>query len=277
MGSKMIEALQLVLPLVKAMTGKDIQISLCDRERAIATWPADSFSMPAAMPGLALEWDNPAQRDMLDVMEQGKQSVSVLPKEIFGVPIKGILTPVFEDGKVVGVVACAYSMEQDMKIQEAIQQLDSNLNQSKDRIDAVAKEVVNLADKLNSIFEVTELVKGAVKSASGMVNTIQGNASRSNILALNASIEAARAGEAGRGFTVVAGEMGKLAQVSGSSAKEISESLKNITDAVGKVESAVNDANQAATTQVADTGAVTETLADIANSVKEITTFVVNS
>ena len=95
MESRMIEALQMVLPLVKEMTGRDVQVSLCDREKAIATWPADSFSMPAAIPGLALEWDNPAQRDMLEVMKSGKQSVSFLPKEIMGVPIKGILTPIF--------------------------------------------------------------------------------------------------------------------------------------------------------------------------------------
>ena len=106
MESKMIEALQLVLPLMKAITGSDIQLSLCDTEKAIATWPADSFSMPAAQPGLKLEWENPAQKDMLEVMRTGVENVSVLPKQIFGVPIKGILTPVFEDGNVVGLVAC---------------------------------------------------------------------------------------------------------------------------------------------------------------------------
>lgn len=233
--------------------------------------------MPAAMPGLELEWENPAQRDMLEVMECGVKSVSFLPKEIFGVPIKGILTPVFEDGEVVGVVACAFSMEQDLKMKESIQQLDANLTQSKDNIDEIAKEAVNLADKLNSIWEVTELVKETVEKASNMVNTIQGNASRSNILALNASIEAARAGEAGRGFAVVAGEMGKLAQVSGSSAKEISESLIEIKNAVEKVEGSVNDANQAASMQATSTGAVTATLADIASSVKEITAFATNA
>ncbi len=274
MASKMIEALEMVLPLMRAMTGKDMQVSLCDREKAIATWPAESFSMPAALPGLALEWDNPAQRDMLDVMEKGVQSVSFLPKQIFGVPIKGILTPVFEDGEVVGVVACAFSMEQDIRIQEAIQQLDTNISQSNINIDEIAKEAVNLADKLSSILEVTGLVNNTVGNASGKVNTIQGNASMSNILALNASIEAARAGEAGKGFAVVAGEMGKLAQVSGNSAKEISESLKEITEAVRKVETAVNEASQAANAQATSTGALTTALSDIASFVKEITSFV---
>ncbi len=274
MGYKIMEALELVLPLVKEMTGRDVQLSLCDRTTAIATWPAEGFSMPAAVPGIPLEWDNPAQREMLEVMERGVQSVSFLPKQVLGVPIRGILTPVFEGREVVGLVACAYSMEEDMKIQESIQQLNDNMTQSQDKIDEVAQEAINLADKLNSIWEVTEMVKKTVDKAADRVTTIQSNATRSNMLALNASIEAARAGEAGRGFAVVASEMGKLAQVSEDSSKEIRESLQEITDAVEKVESAVNEANQVAATQAESTGVVTTALADITKSVQEITEFV---
>lgn len=269
--SKMIEALKLVLPLVKQMTGKDIQLSLCDREKAIDTWPADSFSMPGAIPGLLLEWDNPAQRGMLAVMESGVADVNFLPKEIFGVPIKGILTPVFEDGEVVGLVACAYSLEEETNMRDTIASLDMNLGQSKESVEDIAKEATNLAEKLNSIREVAEVVKEQVQSAGSMVGAIQANASKSNILALNASIEAARAGEMGKGFAVVADEMGKLAQASGNSAKDISQSLEDIITAVDKVTEAVNEANDAATNQAATTEEVTATLTDITNSVSQIT------
>lgn len=269
--SKMIEALKLVLPLVKQMTGKDIQLSLCDREKAIDTWPADSFSMPGAIPGLPLDWDNPAQRGMLAVMESGVADVNFLPKEIFGVPIKGILTPVFEDGEVVGLVACAYSLEEETNMRDTIATLDMNLGQSKESVEDIAKEATNLAEKLNSIREVAEVVKEQVHSANNMVGAIQANASKSNILALNASIEAARAGEMGKGFAVVADEMGKLAQASGNSAKDISQSLEDIISAVDKVTEAVNEANDAATNQAATTEEVTATLTSITESVSQIT------
>lgn len=274
MESKMIEALQMVLPLMKSVTGTDIQLSLCDREKAIATWPADNFNMPGAQPGLKLEWDNPAQRDMLEVMETGKTSISVLPKEIFGVPIKGILTPIFEDGEVVGLVACAYSLEQDIKIKEAILHLDDNLIKSKERVGSISQEALGLAEDINAINDVSEVVSEQVDKAFELIKSIQGTASMSNILALNASIEAARAGEAGRGFAVVANEMGKLAQVSGDSAKEISQALNDIVTAVDRLNKAMDDANIKATSQAENTKQINDVLTDITEFSGEIKDFV---
>ena len=115
-----------------------------------------------------------------------------------------------------------------------------------------------------------ENVREKVNTAFQMVNTIQGNANKSNILALNASIEAARSGDAGRGFAVVASEMGKLAQVSGNSAKEIDKTLKEIIDEVAKVTKAINEANDVADSQVETTQQVNSALSDITRSVGAI-------
>lgn len=276
MGYKILEALEQALPLLQEITGRDMQISLCDRDRVINVWQGKHFKMPSALPG-DLDWENPAHRNLLEAMETGRQDISVLPKEMFGVPIKGILTPIHEGGKVVGVVACAYSMEQQEHVQEAIHVLDDNLQHSKGSVGEIAQEAVSLLEKLSQIRSVFGQVQKEVEKAAEMVKAIQGNASRSNILALNASIEAARAGEAGRGFSVVAGEMGKLAQVSGSSAKEISQSLQEITEVFRKVADAVTEVYDFAGVQAETTKKINASLEDISHSAEELTKFVKQS
>ena len=75
----------------------------------------------------------------------------------------------------------------------------------------------------------------AVQQIDLLTNNILSITEQTNLLALNASIEAARAGEAGRGFTVVASEIGKLAQDSANSATEIQAVSEMVINAVNEL------------------------------------------
>src|SRR6185295_17204384 len=76
---------------------------------------------------------------------------------------------------------------------------------------------------------------------SGIVDTINLIAERTNLLSLNASIEAARAGDAGRGFAVVAEEIRNLADRSARATSDIAAIIKALQDVAQEAVSASNE------------------------------------
>ena len=116
-------------------------------------------------------------------------------------------------------------------------------------IETMSIHFENLSNMLVNMQEKTGFIEEGVKETSDVVSKIRANASKSKILALNASIEAARSGEAGKGFTVVAKEMGEMATASGTSASEINTALSSIFGHLSDITTSIDDANGLASKQ----------------------------
>jgi len=110
-----------------------------------------------------------------------------------------------------------------------------NLNGQLDHLRQVTSDsstdVSELSDKIEGIF--------------GILQTIQGIAEQTNLLALNAAIEAARAGEQGRGFAVVADEVRNLASKTQQSTKEIASMIAGLREGAERSVQAMSESHNA--------------------------------
>lgn len=149
----------------------------------------------------------------------------------------------------------------------AVQDSIKGMNEIREQIQETSKRIKRLGESSQEIGEIVELISDITE--------------QTNVLALNAAIQAASAGDAGRGFTVVAEEVQRLAERSGEATKQIAAIVKTIqTDTQGAV-SAMEESTRgvvegaklsdAAGQALAEIGEVSQSLAELIEKISDAT------
>lgn len=259
-----------IMPKLNEVMHDDITVIVFDlRNEIVAAYEPGQLKMPSKVGDPIKNMEN-----FNLVKKSKKQLPSVVPTRFFGVPAKGLLTPVFDEGgEVVAIVSVSKSIEKEAKIEEGTSKLFSSMEQLNAGIEEIASSSQQLSTFIKEIDEFSSHTHEKITAIDSIIEDIKNISKHSNLLALNASIEAARAGDAGRGFSVVAKEMGKLSNLSKESAEKVAGSLIEIKEAIEFISERINKTSLSSENQAAATEEMAATIDEIVSISKQLSDF----
>lgn len=252
-----------LMALVHQIFDEKISFGVTDLEKFLAYFPGSV--------NLGVKANDPIKTEnMRKALSTGQKQVSIVPTEVYGRPLRSIVVPMKENGRVIGCVAVGEDLADEKKVEEMTERLVDTMNQIAASNEEMAASAEETANKTSLMSGEAHQVDDYIKKTMDILNIVKYVADQTRLLGLNAAIEAARAGEQGRGFSVVADEVRKLADRSQQSVEEVNQILNQLRTAMDHLIGFIGQVNEMAENQAAASEEVSASTEEVTAIVDEM-------
>ncbi len=256
-------------PIIQTLFDEEAMISISDREEVIFTLISKELGMPDST-GYKLTSSDP----VFQVMKTNKRLSSYIPKELYGTAARTIISPIVDENRqVIGSISIVFSVEKHDRFVRVAEQLAASSEEISASTTEMSTSSHELTGYMNNLLDAYSEMTNQMNQTEKMLELINSIAQSSRILGLNAGIEAARSGEHGRGFSIVAKEITKLADRSAESVDQIRQLLNSIKEKVDNVAQTVSqtvEISKHQSTAIDEISQSIQHLSDVAETIEEL-------